>query len=51
MEDGPAVSITASFGVATMGEDKTIEEVIDQADRALLCAKAEGRNRVCVWNA
>lgn len=49
--DGSFVNITASFGLASMGEEKPIEELIEQADRALLCAKAEGRNRVCVWSA
>ena len=51
LDDGTVLTITASFGVAKMAEEKSLDELIEQADRALLCAKAEGRNRVCVWNA
>ncbi len=50
MGDGTTVNITASFGIAKMDNEKSLDELIEQADRALLCAKAEGRNRVCIWN-
>ena len=40
-------AITASIGVATMGEEiGTAEELVDFADRALYKSKQEGRNRV-----
>ncbi|BAN34822.1 hypothetical protein SCD_n00983 [Sulfuricella denitrificans skB26] len=43
------VSIAASFGVAIMTTEMSIQDAINMADHALLCAKATGRNRVCVW--
>lgn len=39
--------ITASFGVAEIKENEVLEELFERADRALLKAKASGRNRVC----
>jgi diguanylate cyclase (GGDEF)-like protein len=44
------VRITASFGIAPLEADASIEESIDNADRALLAAKATGRNRSCCWD-
>lgn len=43
------VSITASFGVAAMTTEMSIQDAVTMADHALLGAKANGRNRVCVW--
>lgn len=43
------VSITASFGIAAMNSKMSIQDAVNMADHALLCAKATGRNRVCVW--
>ncbi|MDD3798362.1 MAG: diguanylate cyclase [Novosphingobium sp.] len=42
--------VTASFGVAGLGADYSVEEGINRADQALLAAKAAGRNRVLVWD-
>ena len=42
---GP-VSITCSFGVAVSGEKNTSEQLVQDADEALYCAKRAGRNRV-----
>ena len=45
------VRITVSIGVAELENawgDEASERLIDQADKALYQAKAEGRNRVCV---
>lgn len=43
------IDITASFGVATFGEQATsVDSLIAKADKALYAAKAQGRNRVCL---
>jgi diguanylate cyclase (GGDEF)-like protein len=39
-------SFTVSFGVASSRHDATFDEVVELADRALLAAKAAGRDRV-----
>lgn len=45
------LSVTVSLGVAEYTPAITdIEKVIDLADRALLQAKSQGRNRVVIWN-
>ena len=38
--------VTASFGVAEIREDETVDELIDRADQKLYEAKRKGRNRV-----
>jgi diguanylate cyclase len=45
-DDGQEFRVTASFGIAAFHANKTVEESIDQADRALYLAKTRGRNRV-----
>ncbi|WP_018239784.1 GGDEF domain-containing protein [Ensifer sp. BR816] len=40
------VKITASFGVASIGPDESLESAMQRADKALYAAKAGGRNRV-----
>ncbi len=43
-------TVTVSIGVATCGDGLTApEELLRRADEALYRAKAEGRNRVCVY--
>lgn len=49
LRDGRRISVTASFGVAPLCTTLAIEESIEMADRALFCAKATGRNKVCRW--
>lgn len=49
LNDGKTISVTASFGVTVMSINKSIEETITMADHALLSAKANGRNNVCIW--
>ncbi|MCL4472240.1 MAG: diguanylate cyclase [Sulfuricella sp.] len=49
LQDGSTVRITASFGVAAMHTEMSIQDAIVMADHALLCAKSNGRNRVCMW--
>jgi diguanylate cyclase (GGDEF)-like protein len=46
---GRSIAVTASFGLTEMTAGISIEEALERADHALLCAKATGRNRVCVW--
>lgn len=40
------IFVTVSIGVATIGEDDTLTELIERADKALYDAKSSGRNRV-----
>ncbi len=47
---GHRVATTASFGLALLEPDISVEESIDRADKALLVAKTAGRNRVCSWD-
>jgi diguanylate cyclase (GGDEF)-like protein/hemerythrin-like metal-binding protein len=44
---GPREAVTASFGVAELGPDDTVETLLQRADAALYQAKQSGRNRVC----
>lgn len=43
---GPVVEMSASFGVAEMHPDDTVESLIQRADAALYQAKSGGRNQV-----
>jgi PleD family two-component response regulator len=43
---GRLPAFTVSFGLASSADADTFEEVVNVADRALLAAKAAGRNRV-----
>jgi diguanylate cyclase len=47
---GYPIAMTASFGLALLEPDISVEDSIDRADKALLVAKAAGRNRVCSWD-
>lgn len=49
LPDGENLSITASFGVASLSKMSSVEETIQEADHALLCAKSKGRDQVCCW--
>jgi len=40
------IKVTASFGVATLNANETLEQLFNNADKALYQAKHEGRNRV-----
>ena len=50
LPSGDIVRLTASFGVASLVPDEPPEDALEQVDHALLAAKAQGRNRVCVWD-
>lgn len=42
-------SVTVSIGVATYNkEDKSVNEIIERADKALYKAKEQGRDKVCI---
>lgn len=41
--------VTASFGVAVLDSDASVEQSIERADKALYSAKMSGRNRAVVW--
>lgn len=43
---GDGVSVTLSVGLAMGGGNRSAMQVFDQADRALLAAKSDGRNQV-----
>jgi diguanylate cyclase len=43
------ISVTASFGIAQIMGDISVEEVVQRADIALYQAKDLGRNRIEVW--
>ena len=47
--DGKSIHVTASFGLAFARSDQTLENVIDLADQCLYKSKADGRNRVTIW--
>ena len=46
---GETIQVTASFGVAAVAVERSVEENIKVADQALFCAKLRGRNQVCQW--
>lgn len=48
--EGRQIHASVSFGLAQLEPDIRIEESIDRADKALLLAKASGRNRVISWD-
>lgn len=51
LDDGRTIQVTASFGVATLDPDASVESSIARADLALYAAKAAGRNCVRRWDA
>ena len=47
---GAALQVTASFGLALLDPEVSVEECIERADQALMLAKAAGRNRAISWD-
>jgi len=45
-EDGAALKVTGSFGVAQAHEKETVRDLVHRADKALYAAKTAGRNQV-----
>lgn len=50
LDNGDALTVTASFGIAKLNKHKSLEDTIIEADHALLCAKSSGRNCICSWD-
>ena len=46
IDDGCAIDVTVSIGLAERGSDSAPEELFRRADRALYRSKSDGRNRV-----
>ncbi|MEO5376520.1 MAG: diguanylate cyclase [Magnetococcus sp. DMHC-6] len=46
LDNGEQLTITASFGLSVLDSDRSIQESIEEADKALYLAKERGRNRV-----
>ena len=43
------IGVTASFGIAALDSDYSVEQTLDHADLALYAAKSGGRNRAEIW--
>lgn len=50
LANSAVVRVTASFGLAQLCSQSSIEQSIEMADHALFGAKARGRNNVCRWD-
>ncbi len=46
LHEGVAIPVTASIGIAVMGDAMTTEALLENADRALYLAKSAGRDRI-----
>lgn len=44
------INITASFGISSIESDRSVEQSIECADKALYKAKNEGRNNTQIWS-
>lgn len=47
---GEALKLTASFGLALLDPEVSVEDAVERADQALLLAKTAGRNRAINWD-
>jgi len=50
--DGQSIELSISIGVAAYVPEDPVDpkKLMKQADRALYCAKSDGRNRIAVWS-
>lgn len=48
LRNGEVVASTVSIGVAPLTSDRSVEDTLELADRALYAAKRLGRNRLCL---
>lgn len=46
-----AITVTASFGIAALDAESSVEEAVARADNAMYAAKAAGRNCTRLWQA
>lgn len=46
---GKTLSVTASFGLARLDPEQTVQTIVERADQAMYAAKQAGRNRTRVW--
>jgi len=46
--DGGVLRVTASVGLASLGEGESVESLIERSDQAMYAAKVGGRNRLVV---
>ena len=46
--DGKTVKVTISLGVSGYSTEKTLDEIINKADKAMYEAKRQGKNRVMI---
>jgi len=47
---GQPIPVTATFGLAELSADLSVEETLDRADTALYDGKRNGRNRITAWS-
>ena len=50
IDEDNIINITMSFGVAMISSKWQINDIIKHADQALYQAKADGRNKIFIWN-
>ena len=50
LRDGRTIAVTVGIGACVAEPNETVEQVAEMADAALYSAKAEGRNRVTVYD-
>ena len=49
VNENQIIKVSASFGIASLEADASIEQSIEYADKALYKAKSEGRNNTKIW--